>query len=167
MSISPRLIAVFCLLFVGLGTYNLAVGRRRIIQARQLSRNSVWYKQTNILVGIEFFLLALAFFMNLALSSQWVPTSMYGIVIPFYLVVLIASGTLAGVVIFRNMSKNRRQRVSTQPTTSNASVAYQEEQSGEDQADQADQADHTYLAQKRRERRQKAAQARRRRAGKA
>ncbi len=158
MSINPRLIAVFCLLFVGLGTYNLAVGRRRIIQARQLSRNSLWYKQINVLVGIEFFLLALAFFMNLALSSQWIPSNMDVIVVPFYLVVLIASGVMAGTVIFRGMSKNRQPRVSTETTTRNASVAYQEEQPGQER---------TYLTQKRRERRQKAAQARRRRAGKA
>ncbi len=158
MSIDPRLIALFCIMFVGLGIFNFVMGRRRMLQARQSSRNIVWYKQINVLVGIEYFLLALAFFMNLALSSHWLPSSMYGIVVPFYLVALIASGVLAGTIIFRGMSKNRKQRVSTQTTTSNASVAYQEEQPEQER---------TYLTQKRRERRQKAAQARRRRAGKA
>lgn len=158
MSINPRFIVLFCIMFAGLGIFNFIMGRRRMLQAQQLSQNIVWYKQINILVGIEFFLLALAFFMNLALSLQWIPSSMYGVVVPFYLVVLVASGVLAGIVIFRGMSKNRRQRVSTQTTTSNASTVYQEERSVEN---------HAYIAQKRRERRQKAAQARRRRAGKA
>lgn len=158
MSINPRLIALFCIMFVGLGIFNFIMGRRRMLQSQQMSRNIVWYKQINVLVGLEFFLLALAFFMNLALSSQWIPSSMYGIIVPFYLVVLVASGLLAGVVIFQGMSKNRRQRISTETTTRNASASYLEEQSGEERA---------YLAQKRRERRQKAAQARRRRAGKA
>lgn len=158
MSIDPRLIALFCIMFVGLGIFNFIMGRRRINQAQQSSKNITWYKQINILVGVEYFLLALAFFMNLALSSHWLPSSMYGIVIPFYLIVLVASGVLAGIVIFQGMAKRRRQRPGTQVVTNNASVSYREETKAQD---------HAYVAQKRRERRQKAAQARRRRAGKA
>jgi phosphatidylglycerophosphate synthase len=155
MSIDPRLIALFCILFISLGIFNLIMGRRRMLQAQQSSSGVAWYKQINILVSIEYFLLALAFLMNLALNYHWLPPSLYGIVIPFYILVLIASGALAGVVIFRGLSRKRRQQANAVTITSNTK---EQELSAEERA---------YHAQKRRERRKKAAQARRRRAGKA
>lgn len=158
MNINPRLIAIFCILFVGLGIFNFVQGLRRLRQAQYAGQKIVWYKQINILIGVEYCLLALAFFMNIALNAQWLPKSMYSIVIPFYLGVLIASGALAGVVIFQGFSKRRKQNARASVITSNEASSQQPEHSTEERA---------YSAQKRRERRQKAAQARRRRAGKA
>ena len=135
-------------------------GRRRMQQAQMQGGNVRWYKQLNILTGIEYVLLALAFLFNISISYHWLPQSLSVIVLPIYLIVLIASGVLAGVVIYQGMT-NARNRRATRPVASSPAkpaVHVDENLSSEER---------TALAQKRRERRQKAAAARRRRAGKA
>lgn len=156
----PRLIALFCIMFIALGIFNVLTGRRRMQQARAQGATVPWYKQISILTGIEYVLLALAFLLNISISYHWLPQSMNTAILPIYLVVLIASGVLAGVVIYQGITNSRARR-NIRPAASQQAkqpVSVDEDLSPEER---------TALAQKRRERRQKAAAARRRRAGKA
>ena len=59
-TIDPRLLLVFCLLFVGLAVFNLYMGIKRLRQAHAQGEKLRWYKQMSILTGIEYVLLALA-----------------------------------------------------------------------------------------------------------
>jgi membrane protein implicated in regulation of membrane protease activity len=168
MNFDPRLLALFLILFIALGIFSILTGRRRLRQAQQAQQKTAWYKQISILTGIEYILLALAFLLNIAISYGWIPRSVDSLVLPFYLIVLLASALLAGVVIYQGITSVRRRRttgiqtVTKQAKTVNSSAA----------ADVEDERDITpeeraKQAQKRRERRHKAALARRRRTGKA
>src|SRR5579883_3041358 len=64
----PRLVILFGLIFIGLGIFNLVMGRRRILRARAQGESPVWYKQIAILTGIEYLLLSVAFFLSISLS---------------------------------------------------------------------------------------------------
>lgn len=156
----PRLIALFCIMFIALGIFNIITGRRRMQQAQTSGSRVRWYKQISILTGIEYVLLALAFLFNISISYHWLPQSLSIIVLPIYLVVLIASGVLAGFVIYQGINNSRARRIARPVASPQAkpTVYEDENRSPEERAD---------IAQKRRERRQKAAAARRRRAGKA
>lgn len=160
LGLDPRLIALFCIMFIALGIFNILNGRRRMQQAQTRGGNVRWYKQISILTGIEYVLLALAFLLNVSITYHWLPQSLNVAVLPIYLVVLIASGVLAGVVIFQGITNSRARRAAppVASTTTKPSTYADESLSPQDR---------TELAQKRRERRQKAAAARRRRAGKA
>jgi hypothetical protein len=156
MNIDPRLIALFCILFIALGIYNILIARRR---NQQQAQKVPWYEQINILTGIEYFLIALAFLLNISISYHWIPSSLNAIVVPFYILVLVISGVLAAFVIYQGISKTRKRGANANVVaTGAATTSYSDEMSPEERARQI---------QKRRERRQKAAQARRRRAGKA
>lgn len=156
----PRLIALFCILFIALGIFNIITGRRRMQQAQTHGGKVRWYKQISILTGIEYVLLALAFLFNIGISYHWLPQSLNPVILPIYLIVLIASGLLAGVVIYQGITNSRNRRVARPiaSTSTNQSTHVDEDLSPQERAEHA---------QKRRERRQKAAAARRRRAGKA
>jgi hypothetical protein len=161
MGLQPQVIALFCIFFIALGIFNVLSGRRRMQQGQ--GRGGIWYKQIGILTGIEYVLLGLAFLMNVAISYHWLPQSINVVAFPFYVVILLASGLLAGVVIYQGVMslRNRRGTPIQQPQskgTVNGSTTVEQEITPEQRTE--------YL-QKRRERRQKAAQARRRRAGKA
>lgn len=163
----PRLIALFCILFIALGIYNILNGRRRLRQAQEQGQNIVWYKQVGILTGVEYILLACAFLLNISITYGWLPKSLNGVILPIYLVVLVASAVLAGIVIYQGITGSRARRNATSQTTQKAqknsistktASAPREDLTAEERAE---------LSQKRRARRQKAAAARRRHAGKA
>lgn len=162
LGLDPRLIALFCIMFIALGIFNVLTGRRRMMQARLQGQSVAWYKQISILTGIEYVLLACAFLLNIGITYHWLPTSLTPFVLPFYLVILLASGLLAGVVIYQGITSSRRRGGTVQvrqgTTTSVKTAKVYDTMTPEER---------TEHLQKRRERRQKAAAARRRRAGKA
>lgn len=158
----PRLIILFSILFIALGIFNILTGRRRMQQAQAQGSKVRWYKQISILTGIEYVLLALAFLFNISISYRWLPQSLNIVVLPIYLVVLVASGILAGFVIYQGITNSRTRRVARSSASAPAkSAAHVDEDHNHSSQERAE------LAHKRRERRQKAAAARRRRAGKA
>src|SRR5438045_4103108 len=105
--LDPRLIALFCVMFIALGIFNILTGRRRLRQAQAQGQRVVWYKHVGILTGIEYVLLACAFLLNISITYGWLPKSLSGVVLPVYLVVLLASGILAGVVIYQGITTSR------------------------------------------------------------
>lgn len=161
----PRLIAIFCLIFIGLGAFSIVTGTRRIQEARARGQKIVWYKQIGILTGVEYILLAFTFLFSVSISAGWLPKSLGQLLVPLYLVILLASLLLTGLVLFQGFAASRRnrqaapaRRANTPARTSPPVERPQPVLSAEERAIQT---------QKRRERRQKAAEARRRRAGKA
>lgn len=157
----PRLVILFSIIFIGLGIFNLVMGRRRMLRERALGQMPVWYKQIAILSGIEYLLLAAAFLLSISISYGWLPANLNSLVLPAYLVILLTSGLLACYVIYQGITTSRKARRSREaPTTRETDSALIEKSptAVEQQAEQT---------RKRRDRRQKAAAARRRRAGKA
>ena len=160
----PRILSVFSTVFVLLGVYNITTGLRRMRDARRRNQRLVWYKQINVLTGTEYILLALVFFISIGIKTGTLPPGLNNIVIPLYLVLLVAAAILAGLVIRQGISNARQARAqsSTQTVSSN----------GTSRANQVVDADsvegeRTVDIQRKRARRKNAAAARRRRAGKA
>jgi hypothetical protein len=160
----PRLIAIFCLLFIGLGAFSIFTGTRRMQEARARGQRIIWYRQVGILTGVEYILLAFTFLFSISINAGWLPRGWSQFLVPVYIVILLASLLLAGLVLFQGFSASRRNRQAPArradvPTrTSHPAERSQPVLSAEERAAQT---------QKRRERRQNAAEARRRRAGKA
>ena len=162
---NPTFLALFSLVFILLGVYNVFSGSKRIRQAHERGVILIWYKQINILTGIEYILLALVFIASTLVRSKAIPPSLTGIVIPFYLVLLIAAAILAGIVIRQGIINARTIRAqSSAPSTikSNGTSAMVKQVEAENES-----TDNTANMDRRRERRRNAAAARRRRAGKA
>jgi membrane protein implicated in regulation of membrane protease activity len=155
----PRILAIFSVVFVLLGAYNVYIGLKRINQARSHGQQVVWYKQINLLTGIEYILLALVFFLVIGNRSGLIPKSMSVIITPFYIVVLLVTAVMAFMVIRQAFANSRRPQ-----TTSQSSRAGGPASTGDNQVAQEQQAANQ---ERRRERRRNAAAARRRRAGKA
>jgi len=160
----PRILIIFSMVFGLLGLYNVYQGIKRIHEAQARGHTLAWYKQINLLTGVEFILLALVFLTSISLREKILPSSLSVIIVPFYLVVLLITAVMAALVIRQSISNARRTRgkASVQIIQSNgtddASERIDEEMTPEQRA--------AYL-QRRRERRRNAAAARRRRAGKA
>ena len=160
----PRILIIFSVVFGLLGLYNIYQGLKRIREAQARGQTLAWYKQINLLTGIEFGLLALVFLTSISLREKILPSSLSGIIVPFYLVVLLITAVMAGLVIRQSFSNARRARgrTSVQTTQSNraddASKNLDSELTPEERAANL---------QRRRERRRNAAAARRRRGGKA
>lgn len=158
----PNILTIFSVVFILLGLYNINSGIKRLREAQRRGQNVRWYKQINLLTGIEYVLLSLVFLLSLSIRNNVLPASFQSIVVPFYLLVLLASAVLAGFVIrqaFINMRKRQNttaQRNGTlstsNKTTTDAPLTLEQQ---------------AIYAQRRRERKQKAAAARRRRTGKA
>ena len=161
MPIDPRLIAIFCLLFIVLGVFSIVSGRKRLQEARAQGQKIAWYRHISILTGIEYILLALTFLTSISINAGWLPRSWTQFLIPFYLIMLVASLALACIVIYQVFRSPRRARSAPQVVQRSATVRAEE---GTEESPRDMSALHT---RKRRERRQKAAEARRRRAGKA
>src|SRR5258708_21016889 len=66
-----------------------------------------WYKQINLLSGIEYILLALVFIISSAVRSNSLPRGLNNVVVPFYLVLLLAAAILAGLVIRQGIMNAR------------------------------------------------------------
>jgi hypothetical protein len=158
---NPMFLAIFSLVFILLGSYNVFTGSKRIREAYARGVTLIWYKQINILTGVEYILLALVFIVSTLVNSKAIPTALNVIVVPLYLVLLLAAAILAGLVIRQgiiNARTIRAQSRSSSTIKSNGTSAIVE---------QAGDEEHTTNLERRRERRRNAAAARRRRAGKA
>ena len=160
----PRILTVFSTVFVLLGVYNVTTGLRRMRDAQRHNQRLVWYKQINVLTGTEYILLALVFFISIGIKTGTLPHSLNNLVIPLYLVLLVAAAILAGLVIRQGISNARQARAqsSTRTVSSNG-------MSKVNQVVEADlvEGERTVNVQRKRARRKNAAAARRRRAGKA
>ena len=162
---NPTFLSLFSLVFILLGCFNVFSGSKRIREAHARGVTLIWYKQINILTGIEYILLALVFIVSTLVRSKAIPAALNSIVIPSYFVLLIAAAILAGLVIRQgiiNARTIRAQSRSTSTVKSNGRSAIAEQASVENVAE-VQPAD----LERRRERRRNAAAARRRRAGKA
>ena len=162
---SPTVLTLFSLVFILLGCYNVFTGSKRIREAYARGVTLIWYKQINILTGIEYILLALVFIVSTLVRNKAIPTGLNVVVIPFYFVLLIAAAILAGLVIRQgiiNARTIRAQSRSSSTIKSNGTSAIVEQANAENGAEA-----HTTNRARSRERRRNAAAARRRRAGKA
>jgi hypothetical protein len=155
----PRVLSIFVLIFLLLGVYNvLVLGSRRLREARERNRPISWYKQINVLTGIEYTLLALVFMLSVVSRSGILPPSLRGLIFPFYLVLLLAAAGIAGFVIRQSITNARNLR---------AVSAAKEAASQNETVTSLDGQQREVDLQRKRERRRNAAAARRRRAGKA
>jgi len=157
----PRILAIFGVVFILLGSYNVYIGLKRINQARAGGQQTVWYKQINLLTGIEYILLSVVFLMSIGLRSGLIPSSMRVITTPFYIVVLLVTAVMAFMVIRQAFANSRRPQTRT-PVQSNG--AAEPADTGDSQMTSEQRAAYQ---ERRRERRRNAAAARRRRSGKA
>ena len=155
-----QLVALLCVMFLALGAFNILMARRRQQRESAMGIHYPWYKRLTILTSVEYVLLALAFLLNLGLQYHWLPTSLSPLVIPAYIVLLLASGLLAGFIIYQGMDNARKRRTST--VTPQTNVVLQQTSTKA-----MTPAEREALARRKRERHHKAAAARRRRAGKA
>jgi hypothetical protein len=155
-----QLVALFCIMFLVLGIFNILMARRRQQQERARGIRLPWYKQVSVLTSIEYVLLALAFLLNVALQYHWLPATLTSFVIPTYIVLFLASGLLAGYIIFQGIDNTRRRRALTSSTTQ-TSISSRAASTTITSTERAD------MTRRKRERRHRATTARRRRAGKA
>jgi|SRR5215469_1413390 len=165
---NPTVLTLFSVVFILLGSYNVFNGYKRIGEARARGTLIKWYKQINLLTGIEYILLALVFILSSAVRSNALPRGLSSIVVPFYFVLLLAAAILAGLVIRQGIMNARTIRAqsrtpSSTPTArsngTSAVTAYTEAR--------GDARERATNMERKRERRRNAAAARRRRAGKA
>ena len=96
---SPLVLSLFSFVFILLGCYNVFSGSRRIREAYHRGTTLLWYKQINILTGIEYILLALVFIVSSLFRTKVIPAALTTIIVPVYFVLLIAAAILAGLVI--------------------------------------------------------------------
>src|SRR5215831_16583576 len=96
---NPTILSLFSLIFILLGCFNVFSGSKRIREAHTRGTTLLWYKQINILTGIEYILLALVFIVSTMFRSKIIPPALSGVIVPFYFVLLIAAALLAGLVI--------------------------------------------------------------------
>src|SRR5205823_14843899 len=104
----PRLLSLFITIFVLLGGYNVYTGLKRLREARARGQGLSWYKQINLLTGIEYLLLSFVFTISLSITNNNFPSSLKGLIVPIYLVVLLSSAVMAGFVIRQALSNARR-----------------------------------------------------------
>jgi hypothetical protein len=154
----PRILVIILVVFLLLGVYNVFTGLRRQREAQLNGRRTPWYRQINILTGLEYLLLSIVFMISLNLRSKAFPSFLRGLAIPLYLVALAASAILA-VFVIRQAMANARQLSRTSSTTTQRDVTLTARQVPESELTAEQRAAN---AQRRRERRQKAAAARRR-----
>jgi membrane protein implicated in regulation of membrane protease activity len=154
----PRFIALLSLVFIGVGIYNIVRGRKRMLLVRAQGVSLAWYKQPNILMGIEYIMLAVAFLLSIGIAYHWLPASLSGITLPLYYGVLLFSAILASVVILQGITNTRRRRAMQQAPAETYPPRRAPAVSAEQRA---------ATLKKRRERRRRAAEDRRHRAGKA
>ena len=158
-------LTLFSLVFILLGSYSVFTGSKRIREAYARGVTLIWYKQINILTGIEYILLALVFIVSSSVRSNAIPSALKVIVVPIYLVLLLAAAILAGLVIRQgiiNARTIRAQSRSSSTIKSNGTSTIAKQVGDEEDTEQQ-----AANLERRRERRRNAAAARRRRAGKA
>ena len=157
----PRILAIFSVVFILLGIYNVYIGLKRVNQARARGLQIAWYKQIQLLTGIEYILLSLVFLMSIGLRSGLIPSSMRVITTPIYIVVLLVTAVMAFMVIRLAIANSRRSQAQTAARSNGAGETAS---TGDNQMTPEQRAAYQ---ERRRERRRNAAAARRRRTGKA
>lgn len=155
---NAQFLATFGTLFLLFGAYNIYTGGKRIRRAQKQGIAMPWYKQTMLLVGIEYILLAIVCLLRLSVINNWLPQTLNILIIPAYVVVLLPSAVLAGLIVRQSIANLRQPRQSPAPVV--IAESGDSRGNGQEKSQRA-------LNQQRRDRRQKAAAARRRRAGKA
>jgi hypothetical protein len=158
---SPTVLTIFSVVFMLLGIYNIFVGLRRTREARERGYQIVWYKQINLLTGIEYVLLALVFLMSLSIRNGLIPPGLSVITIPFFVVVLAITAVMAFMVMRQAFINSRRPRARTSSQSNGTNQVV------DASIDESSPELRTAQKERRRERRRNAAAARRRRAGKA
>ena len=83
MPFDPRLIAIFCLVFIVLGVFSIVNGRKRLLEAQAQGQKIAWYRHISILTGIEYILLALTFLTSISINAGWLPKSWTAFLDPF------------------------------------------------------------------------------------
>src|SRR2546421_9678566 len=128
---SPNFLAIILVVFMLLGVYSVFTGLRRQREAQLRGQRIRWYRQINILTGIEYLLLSMVFGISLNLRNNAFPSFLRSLVVPFYLVVLAASAILAAFVIRQAISNARQiSKSSSSPVQRNsASAGRQDEDS--------------------------------------
>jgi hypothetical protein len=162
---NPTFLTLFSLVFIFLGIYNVFSGSKRIREAHARGVTLIWYKQINILTGVEYILLALVFIVSSSVRNNVIPSALKVIVVPIYFVLLIAAAILAGLVIRQgiiNARTIRAQSRSSSTIKSNGTSNITKQADDDEDIEQ-----NATNLERRRERRRNAAAARRRRAGKA
>jgi uncharacterized membrane-anchored protein len=157
----PRFVAIICVIFIGMGIFNLVMGRKRLLLAQARGNKEVWYRQIGILTGIEYIVLALALLLHICTTSNLLPSSMNDIFSLLYIVLLAVAACILAIMFFLTIMKNRKVRKALEESRNNTQVV----EAADEESMPAEQK--SAYAQKNRERRQKAAIARRKRAGRA
>src|SRR6266853_6211506 len=114
---NPTFLTLFSLVFILLGSYNVFTGSKRIREAYARGVTLIWYKQINILTGIEYILLALVFIVSSSVRSNTIPSALKIIVVPIYFVLLLAAAILAGLVIRQGIINARTIRAQSRSST--------------------------------------------------
>ena len=137
-------------------------GARRIRDAYEQGITLPWYRQTSLVIGLEYILLACVCLVRLSVVNKWLPQSVNVLVLPAYILIFIPAAVFAALIVRQSILSVRQSRQGTAPaaavSASNASKIVQSED---------DPQQRTVNQQHRRERHQKAAAARRKRAGRA
>ncbi|GAC1378271.1 MAG: hypothetical protein NVS4B7_01090 [Ktedonobacteraceae bacterium] len=159
----PRFLTLFIVVFILLGVYNVFTGLRRQREAQTRGQRLVWYKQINLLTGLEYLLLSFVFMISLNIRNNAFPSGLKSIVVPLYLIVLLLAAILAGFVIRQAFANSRRGMAASSQGSRNGASKQENEASNETLTPEQ----RAVNIQRRRERRQKAAVQRRRRTGRA
>ena len=169
MQINSLYLTIFMVIFILLGVYNVFTGLRRIRAAQARRQPIAWFRQINLLTGIEYLLLSLVFVLSLNLHNSAFPAFLKPLVVPFYLLILLLSAVIAGFVIRQAILNARLFRKNPTAKANGTNViAAKAAYSAEEAADEDMTAEQRATTkQRQRERRQKAAAARRRRSGRA
>ena len=164
---NPTFLSVIMVIFILLGVYNVFSGLRRIREARERGLTIRWYRQINLLTGIEYLLLSFVFMASLNLHNPAFPAFLRPLVVPFYLIVLLSSAVIAGFVIRQAILNARllKQHPTAQVNRSNVIMVKASQNRDEKTPQTVSTEQRSAQIQQRRERRSKAAAARRRHAG--
>jgi hypothetical protein len=166
-SMSSTVVEIFTVVFILLGFFNVSVGRRHMREGRARGQQIRWYKQVNLLTGLEYFLLSLIF--AVSIDKNVIPAPLQGFIAPFFVIVLIFAAILAGFVIKQAIANGRQSRRKApaqgqNPTSKNGSATQIYSTTAEDELTSEER---SINVQRRRERHQKTAASRRRRTGRA
>ncbi len=163
MFLDPRLVAVFSVLFLALGIFNLVLGRKRLAELRARGEKGAWFKQLGILTGTEYILLGVVLLLRLGVIIHFFPDAMNGIYLPLYIILLGVSAAVLGAMLFFSLKGSALARRFQMAVPFRQTVPA----TVDDQDSSLAPTEKAANVQKHRERRQKAAEARRRRAGRA
>ena len=152
----PRLLAVIGVLFLGIGAFSFVLAQKRMRYDRMQGKPAIWYKNLTFMTSIEYILLGIIIFLNLA--SNWVSPQLRATLDILYTIVLLLAIVFLLAVVFLGFKQPRRTQAAPQSASNTEITNIDTQSSAERNAEQQ---------RKRRERRQKAAEARRRHAGRA